>query len=243
MSKKCYVVGIGPGKESQMTKEAEQVLKQVDVIVGYPVYVELCKQVFPDKEYCSTPMRKEKERCQMALSEAAEGKEVAIICSGDAGIYGMAGLVLSLYEEYPGVEVEIVPGITAALSGAAVLGAPLMNDFAVISMSDILTPWETIEKRLCLAAEADLVICLYNPCSKKRADYLQKACDIVLRFRQKDTVCGYVRQIGRTGEEAKLLTLEELRKAEVDMFTTVFIGNSQTEIMNGKMVTRRGYQI
>lgn len=243
MSKKCWIVGMGPGKESQMTKEAAQVIKEADLVIGYPVYVELCRKAFPEKEYCSTPMRKERERCRMALSQAAEGKEVAMICSGDAGIYGMAGLVLELYKDYPEVEVEVVPGITAAVSGAALLGAPLMHDFAVISMSDILTPWGKIEKRLRLASEADFIICLYNPCSKKRADYLKKACDIILESKAGDTVCGYVRQIGREGEEKKLLTLSELREASVDMFTTVFIGNTQTKIMNGKMVTPRGYQL
>lgn len=243
MSKRCFVVGMGPGKESQMTKEAVSVIEQVDYVVGYPVYVELLKKAFPEKEYGSTPMRKEKERCQLALSEAAKGKDVAVICSGDAGIYGMAGLVLELQKDYPEVEVEIVPGITAAVSGAAVLGAPLMHDFAVISMSDLLTPWEKIEKRLRFASEADFVICLYNPCSKKRADYLKKACDIMLESKTDDTVCGYVRQIGREGQEAEILTLKELREARVDMFTTVFIGNSQTEIRNGKMVTKRGYRL
>jgi precorrin-3B C17-methyltransferase len=164
-----------------------------------------------------------------------------MICSGDAGVYGMSGLMLEIGKEYPQVEVEVIPGVTAAIGGAAVLGAPLIHDFALISLSDLLTPWEKIEKRLLLASEADFVICLYNPSSKKRHDYLQKACDLMLQHKAPDTVCGLVWNIGREGEEAKVLSLKELRDTQVDMFTTVFIGNSQTREIDGKMVTPRGY--
>ncbi len=239
---KIYVVGIGPGEYEKMTIRAANVLKEADVIVGYTVYVELVRPYFPEKEFLTTPMRKEVERCRMAFEEAMKGKTVAMICSGDAGVYGMAGPMLEIGENYPQVEVEIVPGVTAATGGAAVLGAPLIHDFCLISLSDLLTPWETIEKRLLLAAEADFVICLYNPSSKKRHDYLQRACDCMLRHKSGDTVCGIVSNIGRDGEICRVLPLKELRDTEVDMFTTVFVGNSQTRECNGKMVTPRGYR-
>ena len=177
----------------------------------------------------------------MALEEAAKGKTVAMICSGDSGVYGMAGLMYETGADFETVEIEVVPGITAAIGGAAVLGAPLTHDFAVISLSDLLTPWEKIEARVKAAAMADFVICLYNPSSKKRKDYLQKACDYMLEYKKEDTVCGIVRNIGREGESYQLLTLKELRDTAVDMFTTVFIGNEETKIVNGKMVTPRGY--
>ena len=153
----------------------------------------------------------------------------------------MSGLAEELAVKYPGVEVETVPGVSAMLSGAALLGAPLMHDFAVISLSDLLTPWETIEKRLRLAAQADFVICLYNPSSRKRKDYLQRACDIVLESASPDTVCGLARNIGREGESSAVMTLAQLRETETDMFTTVFIGNSMTRRIGDKMVTPRGY--
>ena len=165
-----------------------------------------------------------------------------MVCSGDAGVYGMASPVLELAGEYPEVDVEVVAGVTAALSGGAVLVAPLGHDFCVISLSDLLTPWEVIEKRLESAAEGDFAVCLYNPSSKKRRDHLRRACEILLRTRSGDTVCGWVRNIGREGQEYKLLTLEQLQNAEVDMFTTVFIGSSRTRALNGRMVTPRGYE-
>lgn len=240
---KIYVVGLGPGSAGQMTVQAQQVLKACDTIVGYTVYVELLKGFLPEKEYLTTPMRKEADRCRMAFEEAKKGKAVAMVCSGDAGVYGMSGLMLELGEEYPECEIEIVAGVTAALAGGAVLGAPLMHDFAVISLSDLLTPWEKIEKRLKYAAMADLAICIYNPSSKKRSDYLKKACDILMEELEEERVCGLVFQIGREGEQAKVLTLKELRDTPADMFTTVFIGNSQTKVVGGRMVTPRGYRI
>ena len=178
----------------------------------------------------------------MAFAEAQKGQDVAMVCSGDAGIYGMAGLICEIGKDYPDVGIEVVPGITAASGGAAVLGAPLMHDFAVISLSDLLTPWEKIEKRIRAAAEADFVICIYNPSSKKRADYLQKACGMILEYRKPETVCGIVQNIGRDGESCEILSLERLRDTQVDMFTTVFIGNSNTMELNGRMVTPRGYK-
>ena len=237
-----YVVGLGPGAEEQMTVRAQKVLEHCPVLIGYNVYIDLVKEQFTDKIFLSTPMRKEPERCRMAFEEAEKGQDVAMICSGDAGVYGMAGLIFEIGKEYPSIQIEVVPGITAASGGAAVLGAPLMHDFAVISLSDLLTPWETIEKRLHAAGMADFVICLYNPSSKKRADYLQKACDLMMKYKSPDTICGTVSNIAREGEEAHVMTLKELRDTQVDMFTTVFIGNSQTKEINGKMVTPRGYR-
>ena len=186
-------------------------------------------------------MMQEIERCRLALEHASGGETTAVVCSGDAGIYGMASPVLELSEKYE-VEIEIIAGVTAASSGAALLGSPITNDFAVISLSDNLTPMDDIEKRLEKAAEADLCIVLYNPTSHRRAGYLKKACEIVMRCRSGQTVCGIAHNIGRDGEEARLLTLSELAEAETDMFSTVFIGNSATRIINGKMVTPRGYK-
>ncbi len=240
---KIYVVGLGPGEWNQMTQRAMEALEECDVITGYDVYVDLIRERFQHKNLITTPMKKEAERCHIAVQEALKGQTVAMVCSGDAGVYGMAGLMYEVAQQYDPVEIQIVPGITAACSGAAVLGAPLIHDFAVISLSDLLTPWERIEKRIECAAMADFVICFYNPSSKKRQDYLKKACDIILRHRGVETVCGYVKNIGRQGEEGVLLPLETLRDTQVDMFTTVFIGNSQTKEIQGKMVTPRGYHI
>ncbi len=234
-------MGIGPGSYENMTVRAQEALKASDILIGYTVYIDLVKEHFPDKEMLTTGMRKEVERCELALEKAAEGKDVAMICSGDAGVYGMSGLIEELAVKYEGVEVETIPGVSAVLSGAAILGAPLMHDFAVISLSDLMTPWEKIEKRLECAAAADFVICLYNPSSHKRHDYLQKACDLVLKYQSPETVCGIAKNIGREGECTQVLTLKELRDTEVDMFSTVFIGNSQTRKIGDRMVTPRGY--
>lgn len=242
MEKLLYVVGIGPGDRRYMTFEAVDVLQKSEVIVGYTVYVDLVKEYFPQAEFLTTPMKQEKERCVLALEKADEGKITSVVCSGDSSVYGMAGLILMLAEDYPEVEVKIVSGITAAISGGAVLGAPLGHDFCVISLSDLLTPMDKIEKRLACAAMGDFIICLYNPSSKKRADYLQKACDIILQYQSPETVCGIVKNIGRDGETMELMSLAELRDTAVDMFTTVFIGNSETIMCGGRMVTPRGYR-
>ena len=240
---KLYVVGIGPGGYEQMTVKAVKVLEECDIIVGYTVYVDLVAEHFAGKEMLTTPMRQEEKRCRMAFDEVMKSRNTAMICSGDAGVYGMSGLIYEISRDYPGIEIEIVSGVTAALSGGAVLGAPLMHDFAVISLSDLMTPWELIQKRLAAAASADMAICLYNPSSKKRKDYLNKACQIVMLYASPATVCGIVRQIGRDGEFFEVMTLQELSNYEADMFTTVFIGNSTTKVINGKMVTPRGYKL
>ncbi len=200
-----YVVGIGPGSEGGMTLEARAALKRADVLCGYGVYLDLVAPLFPEKERFSTPMRGELERCRRALALAQEGRCVALVCSGDAGVYGMASPILELLPAYPGAEVEIVPGVTAALSGAA------------------------------------LLLALYNPASHRRRDYLRRAADILLAYRGGDTPCGIAQNIGRAGQAARVLTLCELRDAECDMFSTVFIGSSQTKGIDGRMVTPRGY--
>ena len=239
---KLYVVGIGPGEYEQMTLKAIHALEKSDVIIGYTVYVDLVKEHFPGKEFMTTPMKKEVDRCVLAFEEAQKGKTVSMICSGDAGVYGMSGLMYEVGVNYPEVELEVIPGVTAATGGAAVLGAPLIHDFCLISLSDLLTPWEKIEARLLGASQADFVICLYNPSSKKRHDYLQKACDLMMQYKSENTVCGIVSQIGREGESYQVMTLKELRDTRVDMFTTVWVGNSQTKVVSGKMVTPRGYR-
>ena len=237
------VVGLGPGDAQFLTAQARHALQEADVLCGYTVYIDLVRPLYPEKETYATGMTREIDRCRWALQTAQTGKTVALVCSGDAGVYGMASPLLELAAEYPDVEVEVVPGLTAALSGAAVLGAPLAHDFCVISLSDRLTPWEVIEKRLACAAQGDFCVALYNPSSKGRPDYLQKAVRI-LRANGKadDTVCGLVRNIGREGQSARVLTLAELENTPVDMFTTVYIGNSNTRALSGRMVTPRGYR-
>ncbi len=240
---KLYAVGIGPGNNNMMTPQASEALANSDVICGYGVYIDLIKDAYPGKKLMSTPMKKEADRCRIAIEETLQGQTVSMVCSGDPGIYGMASLMFEIAQQYAPIEIEVIPGITAACSGAAVLGAPLIHDFCVISLSDLLTPWETIKKRLACAADGDFSICLYNPSSIKRHDYLRRACEIILQYRADDNAAGIVQNIGRDGESAKVMTLKELKNEQVDMFTTVFIGNSKTTLMNGKMITPRGYKL
>ena len=235
-----YVVGFGPGGYEDMTVRAVRALEKAEVIAGYTVYCALMRPHFPDKDYVATPMMRETERCRLALESAASGRTTALICSGDAGIYGLASPVLELAPGY-GVAVAVIPGVTAASAGGALLGAPLTCDFAAISLSDLLTPMEAIEKRLEAAAAADFAVAIYNPSSKKRSDYLRRACEIMLRHRSPETPCGAARNIGRDGAETELMTLGDLRDYAADMFTTLFIGNSTTKIIGGKLVTPRGY--
>ncbi len=239
---KLFVIGIGPGNYENMTVGADEALKESDVIIGYNVYVDLVKERYPDKEFFTTPMTQEADRCRVAIERARSGKTVALICSGDSGIYGMAALVYEIRGEENDPEIKVIPGLTAACSGASVLGAPLTHDFAVISLSDRLTPWEKIEKRLEAAAAADMSIVLYNPASKGRPDYLKRACDILLRTLPGSRVCGIVQNIGRTGENRRIMSLAELGNSDIDMFCTVFIGNEMTKVIGGNMVTPRGYR-
>ena len=242
-NKIVYVVGLGPGDPQFLTAQAQSALDTAEVLCGYTVYLELVRPFYPGKECYATGMTKEIDRCRWALETAQSGKSVALVCSGDAGVYGMASPVLELAEEYPEVTVEVIPGLTAALSGGAVLGAPLAHDFCVISLSDRLTPWEVIEKRLKAAAMGDFCVALYNPSSKGRPDYLARAVRILLENgKMPETVCGLVRNIGRAGQESRILTLVELENTPVDMFTTVYIGNAATKELSGRMVTPRGYR-
>lgn len=237
-----YVVGFGSGSRENMTLEAEKIILKSDIIVGYTAYTDILKKYFPDKEYYSTGMRQERERVIYAL-ENSNKKTVSLVCSGDSSVYGMAGLAIELSINYPDVDIEIISGVTSALSGGALLGSPLGHDFTVISLSDLLTPWDKIIRRIEYASISDCVIVIYNPSSKKRADYLSRACDMIMMHRNPDTICGTVRNIGREGQESRILTLSELKNTAVDMFTTVFIGNSETKVINGRMVTPRGYKI
>ena len=239
---KIYVVGIGPGGADQMTPRARAAIEASDVVAGYTTYIDLVRPLIGEREILQTPMRQEIDRCVRARDAALRGRTVAMVCSGDAGVYGMAGLMYEVCGQTPQIDIEVVPGVTAACAGAAVLGAPLVHDFDVISLSDLLTPWETIARRLELAAQADFCICLYNQSSRKRADYLRRACGILLRSRHPDTPCGTAHNIGRAGEHGEICTLAQLRDRQVDMFTTVFIGNSQTRVIGGKLVTPRGYE-
>lgn len=243
MANKVYVIGIGPGDTRYLTAQARAALEEAQALCGYTVYVDLVSEAFPEKEIYTTGMKQEIDRCRWALETAREGKTVALVCSGDAGVYGMAGPLLELSRQWPEVEIEVIPGVTAALSGAALLGAPIGHDFCVISLSDLLTPWEVIENRLRYAALGDFTICIYNPSSHKRVDYLKRACDILLAAgKAPQTVCGCVRNIGRAGESVEILALEELRQTRVDMFTTVFVGASTTKAEQGRMITPRGYE-
>ena len=239
-----WIVGFGPGDRRHMTIEAQEAMQSADVIVGYSGYNALMKPFFPDKEYIETGMRGEVKRCEEAVSLAENGKNVALICSGDAGVYGMAGLLLEILErrgKIDEIDVEVVAGVTAALAGAALLGAPLGHDLAFISLSDLLTPWELIEKRLLAAGEADFCIALYNPSSRGRKDHLRRAANLLLQVRSGDTPCGIADRIGREGESIRILTLRELPDAETDMQSVVLIGNSGTRRIGNYLVTERGY--
>ena len=240
---KLYAIGLGPGGADYLVPKAREAIRASDVIAGYTGYVKLISDLAHNKKIIATGMAGEAERCEAAIAEALKGKQVCVVSSGDAGIYGMAGLLYELAEKYPEIEIEVIPGITAASSAAAILGSPLTNDFAVISLSDLLMPWDVIEKRLEACSMADMVLCLYNPQSKKRSDYLEKASAIALRHKAPETNCGYVRNAFRGDSESRICTLAELSNARVNMFTTVIIGNSDTRRINGKLVTVRGYKL
>lgn len=241
---KLYVVGFGPGGYEHMTAKCIQVIEKADVITGYTTYVNILKEYFPDKHYLATPMMQEVKRCRMAVEEAQKDQVVAMVSSGDSGIYGMAGIIYQIAEEMKAdIKIETVPGVTAASAAASVLGAPLMHDFAVISLSDLMTPLDLIRRRVDCAGQGDLIVCLYNPKSKKRTTYVEQAADILLRYRSPETPVGIVRNAGRKDESSQITTLEHLKDAEIDMFSVVIIGNSQTYISNERMITPRGYSV
>lgn len=241
---KLYVVGFGPGGYEHMTVRAVEAIRNAELVTGYTTYVEMLKEIFPEKTYLSTPMKKEVDRCRLAVEKAMQGIEVAMVSSGDSGIYGMAGIVLQVAEEMGAeIEIEVVPGVTAASAAAAVLGAPLMHDTALISLSDLMTPLDLIMKRVDCAGQSDFVICLYNPKSKKRTEYVGMAADILMKYRSAETPVGIVRHAGRSQEDACLTTLGALKSADIDMFSIVIIGNSKTYVKQGKMITPRGYKL
>jgi precorrin-3B C17-methyltransferase len=240
---KIYAAGLGPGDPAHLTPGAKEAILACDVVAGYTGYLELIPDLVKGKEIIATGMKNETDRCEAAIAEALKGKQVCVVSGGDAGIYGMAALLYELAEGHNAIEVEVIPGITAANSAAAILGSPLTNDFAVISLSDLLTPWDVIEKRLSACSMADMVLCLYNPQSIKRNDYLERACAVALRHKPPETNCGYVRNAFRDKCESRVCSLAELSKTAVDMFTTVIIGNSCTKMINGKLVTVRGYRL
>ncbi|WP_027180264.1 precorrin-3B C(17)-methyltransferase [Maridesulfovibrio bastinii] len=239
------VVGLGPGSKELMTVRAVETIEQAEVVVGYTGYIDLIsKAMLEGKEVLSTGMRGEVERCKLAVERAAAGKNVVVVCSGDPGIYAMAGLVMEILEkrdDAKDIEFEIVPGVPAFCAAAALLGAPLMHDFASISLSDLLTPWEVIEKRLAAAADADFVIAIYNPKSRKRSGHLRKALDIVSRFKKDDTFVGIVNKADREGQNVIISKLGEVDEDKIDMQTVLLIGNNSTRKWNDKMITPRGY--
>lgn len=237
---KVYVVGIGPGLHDHMTNAAKVAIDKADVIVGYSTYLEIIADIIKGKEIDSSGMKKETDRCSRALEYAREGKTVAVVSSGDPGVYGMAGLVLELASD---VEVEIVPGVSAANAAAAALGAPLMHDYCVISLSDLLTDWELIKRRIDAAGMGDFVIALYNPKSMKRIKHIEIAREILLKHKSGSTPVGIVQNAKREGEKIVVTTLDDMLNHEINMFTTVIIGNANTYVKNGKIVTPRGYKI
>ncbi|MFW5790915.1 MAG: precorrin-3B C(17)-methyltransferase [Bacillota bacterium] len=240
-----YITGIGPGSQDKMTGEAIKIIQDVEVIVGYKTYLKLIKDLISENQITYTSgMREEKDRIQKAIEYAASGNKTAIISSGDAGVYGMAGPVMELIAKNNlEIDVQVIPGVPAANGAAAVLGAPLMHDYATISLSDILTPWEQIKKRVRAAAEADFVTVLYNPRSSRRKKQLKFTKDYFLEKRSPETPVGIVRNISRDGQEKILTTLKKLPLEKVDMLTTVIIGNSQSYISKDKIITPRGYKL
>lgn len=241
---KLYVAGFGPGGYEHMTEKCIQVIQEADVVTGYTTYVEILREYFPDKQYLATPMMQEVKRCRMAVEEAVKDQTVVMVSSGDSGIYGMAGIIYQVAEEMGAeIEIETVPGVTAASAAASVLGAPLMHDFAVISLSDLMTPLDLIWKRVDCAGQGDLIVCLYNPKSKKRTAYVEKASEILMQYRKPETPAGIVRNAGRKDETSQITTLEKLKDAQIDMFSIVIIGNSQTYVSKGRMITPRGYSV
>lgn len=238
------IVGVGPGDYSVLTRRAEDVLRSVDLIVGYDGYVVLVRAWLPEQNYASSPITHEVERAREAVERALGGERVALIGSGDAGVYGLAGLALQLLAEHDAADltVEVVPGVTAATSAAALLGAPLGHDFAVISLSDLLTPWAVIQRRLTAAAEADFVTVLYNPASQRRRNQLEEARQIFLRCRSPQTPVGLVTQAFRAGQHVGLATLETFDPTQAGMLTTIVIGNSATFRWRDRLITPRGYK-
>ena len=243
---KISVVGIGPGGLDEMTPRARRAIENAQVVAGYNTYIKLIEKILSDKKIIGRAMMQEVERCELAIKETLSGKNVAVVSSGDAGVYGMAGLVVEMILNLPEEnrpQFEIVAGVSAVNAAAAILGAPLMNDFAVISLSDLMTPFEVIKKRVLTAAQGDFVIALYNPKSKRRVAQLAEVQKILLEYRKKNTPVGIVTNAGREGESKIISTLEKFTGEEINMFSLVLIGNSQTFVKAGFMLTPRGYNL
>ncbi|MCR5756919.1 MAG: precorrin-3B C(17)-methyltransferase [Selenomonas sp.] len=242
---KITVVGIGPGSLLDMTPRARQAIEQAEVIAGYNTYIKLIEELLGNRKVIGTAMMQEIDRCRMAVAEAVQGRDTVVVSSGDAGVYGMAGLVLELVLQQPAETRPefggVIAGVSAVNAAASVLGAPLMHDFAVISLSDLLTPWETIEKRIEMAAQGDFVTALYNPKSKKRVENIERVREIMLKYRRANTPVGIVTAASRDGEGKIIATLEDFTQQEINMFSLVIIGNSMTYVKDGYMITPRGY--
>jgi precorrin-3B C17-methyltransferase len=244
MKGKLYIVGLGPGGKEDMTLRAVKAIEDSDIIAGYTTYVNLIREMIQGKKVFATGMMRERERCEKAVFYAERGNRVCVVSGGDPGVYGMAGLILEIIaKQNSKIEVEIIPGVTSATAGGALLGAPLMNDFAVISLSDLLTPWDVIQQRIQAATRSDFVIVLYNPMSKKRRKHIEKAREIILNYRKSETPVGIVKNIGREGETVIVTDLQHMLEYQIDMVTTVIIGNSSTFIKNDRMITPRGYEV
>ena len=243
---KITVIGIGPGSLLDMTPRAREAISQAQVVAGYNTYIRLVEPLLADKKVIGTAMMQEIDRCRMAVEEAAQGQDTVVVSSGDSGVYGMAGLVLELVLQRPAAERPefggIIAGVSAVNAAASVLGAPLMHDFAVISLSNLLTPWELILKRVRMAAEGDFVTALYNPKSKKRVQNIEEVREIMLKYRDPATPVGIVTAASREGEQKVISTLQDFTKQEINMFSMVIIGNSQTYVKEGWMITPRGYE-
>ncbi|WP_195999913.1 precorrin-3B C(17)-methyltransferase [Clostridium sp. 1001271B_151109_B4] len=237
---KLYVIGIGPGGLEHMTLRAKEAIEESNIIVGYNKYIDMIKPLIEDKELFSTGMRGEEARCKKALELSKEDNTVALISTGDSGIYGMAGLILQMQKDE---NVEIIPGVTASSAAGSVVGAPLMHDNCNISLSDLMTPYDLIKKRVRNAADADMIISLYNPRSKGRPHYLKEAIEIIKEYRDLNTPVAVVRHALRDGQEYKLFNLENFDEEVVDMFSIVIIGNSQSFVKEEKFITPRGYDI
>ena len=243
---KIFVVGIGPGGLDEITPKARKAIEEAEVVAGYNTYVRLIEKILSGKKIIGRAMMQEVERSHLAIEEALKGRTVAVISSGDSGVYGMAGLVLEMILNLPEKnrpQFEIVAGVSAVNAAAAILGAPLMHDFAIISLSDLMTPWELIEQRVRSAAQSDFVIALYNPKSKRRVNQLVEVQKILLEFRKKNTPVGIVTNAGRDGQSKIISTLENFLQEEINMFSLVIVGNSQTFVKAGYMLTPRGYKI
>ena len=243
---KIFIVGIGPGGLDEMTPRARKAIESSEVVAGYNTYIKLIENILAGKKIIGRAMMQEVERARLAIDEAQIGRDVAVISGGDAGVYGMAGLVIELVLNLPEdnrPQFEIIAGVSAVNAAAAILGAPLMHDFAIISLSNLLTPWELIERRVRAAAAADFVIALYNPKSKRRVTQLDDVRQIILQFRSPDTPVGIVTNAGRSGQTKIISTLEQFTREDVNMFSLVIVGNSQTFVEAGYMVTPRGYEI